>query len=210
MTDTQNSLHEHLFPFTTVMKQRVVDNFDAESLNERWSQTNFAGGGTVSMEDAINEGLKIVTNTTSLDAAQIDFASNARHYSHTASVVIGVMRLVVTNLQQTVVAFRGTTTGNDFAFAGCNTTDSTSLFVLRTADASTVTFTASSISLDTIFHTHKIELTSSNMLHTIDGVLETTKSTNRPTIKQQPVFLVQTRTSAARDGRIRYLEAYNI
>jgi len=82
---TFNSVYEILDPISTIRKQRFWDWFDGDALRSWWAQTSFGAGGTVSMEDAVDEGLKIVTNTASLDGQQIDF-NDERHYSETASI----------------------------------------------------------------------------------------------------------------------------
>lgn len=205
---TFSSVYQILTPLKTVRKQKFWDWFDGDNIRSWWSETVFGGGGTVSMADAVDEGLKIVSNTADQDGKQIDF-NDIRHYSETASILIGVIRLLLTTSQDIMVAFRSVKTGTDITFTGCDTIFDNVKFILRTGDGTTTSFSSTAINLDTIFRNHKTECGSANIKYTLDGILEITKTTNRPTAKLQPVFFAQTRTTTAREGHIRYLEAYN-
>ncbi len=205
---TFDSVYEILTPLSTVRKTKSWHWFDGNALRSWWNETVFGGGGTVSMADAVGEGLKIVTNAISSDGKQIDF-NDIRHYLETASVLIGTFRSILTTTQQNMVGFRGPKVGNDFAIGGVHTDKDAVNYIMRTADATTASFESTTVALDTVFHVHKIEMGSSNIKHSMDGVLEITKTTNRPVSKQQPVFFAQTRTSSAREAHIRYLEVLN-
>lgn len=212
MTAIQESLYEHLFPLTTIMKQRVVDNFDGDTLNERWTQRIIDTAPTFAMVDAIDEGFSILTATVSDDGGALEF-NNIRHYLNTASIVLGVIRPLQTTSIMTYIGFYNTRTGfgggTQLAEAGFDTFSDTVNFTIRTGDASATSVTSTTVVADTTFRLHQVELTSANSQYSINGNLEVTKTTNRPTIRLQPFFVVLTRTTAAREGRIRYLEAYN-
>jgi hypothetical protein len=206
---TQPSLYEQLFALTTVMKQRVVDNFDGDTLDERWSTRDLYGGtGTYAMVDAVDEGFSLIM-ATDTDAAQIDF-NDIRHYAYDASTVISVVRRVTDNCL-TNTGFISDKTGGFFDYA--NYIDSTlgSTFKgLETSDSTNASFSASSVAEDTAWTGVKITCGVSDIRMFINGVLEVTKTTDRPTLKLQPMVYVQSNAAGTRETRVRYLEAYNI
>ena len=55
----------------------------------------------------------------------------------------------------------------------------------------------------------KLEFGASNIKMYIDGVLDVTKTTNRPGAALQPSFDVLTRDSSTNGSLTRYIEAYN-
>lgn len=210
MTATQESLYEHLFPLTTIMKQRVVDNLDGDTLNERWTVTHI-GGGSTTMEDAIDDGFKITTGTTLNDSTRVQFG-DIRQYAHNASVSICVMKTTTTATAETLVGFNAEVGSpiNHFSFAGQITGISTTDYVLLTGDDATSSGTEATFALDTIFHIHQVENGSANIKYSIDGVLEVTKESNRPIAKLQPILWKKTKlASTARIGHYRYYEAFN-
>lgn len=205
------SVYEILTPLSTIRKTKFWDWFDGDALRSWWSETGFGAGGTVSMADGIDEGLKLVSNTANQDGVQIDHTGSVRHYSHTASVEIAIFRFLLTTTFASALGFRDTPTGGtDFVFAGADTFFDASNFILRSSDASSNSTLSTTLALDTTFHIHKLEMGSANIKQTIDGVLENTKTTNRPTVKLHPAFYSQTRTTAARESHIRYIEVFNL
>mgnify|MGYP000447626042 CR=1 FL=1 len=206
----QPSLYEHLFPLTTIMKQRVVERFSGDALDERWFESVILGIATFAMVDAIDEGFQIeITSAANNDRSSINF-NNIRHYSHNSSVVIAVSRRVTANTAHHIGLSDGNQllSTNNYAilrdFTGETFQD------LVTSDGTTASSLASDIAINTIFHTHKLEQGSANVKLTIDGILKVTKTTNRPTVKMQPIFMVQSTSAVAgKQGRTRYLEAYN-
>jgi len=212
MTETQASLYEHLFPLTTIMKQRVVDNFDGDTLNERWTNTNVQGSNTFAMDDAIDRGFKITTGTSTADHGQIDF-NDIRQYKHNDSQIIAVMKNITTTTTRTTVGFND---GDDIAVANNFTVvqnrfaDLSFIQHIRNDGATSITATNSSISTDANVHLYDILTTSTNNILSIDNSTEVTSTTDLPTSKMQPQFAVRNDVAAARQGFIRYLEAYNI
>ena len=196
-------------PLTTVRKQHFWDWFSGDSVNARWRQRDVGGAGTFSMVDAVDEGFSVLTNTTSADHSMIDF-NDKRQYEPTGSVMISIFRIVTLTSRVVQVGL-----GNDSTDPTVNAGDSAfinigsgSFYALRSNDGVTRTSIDTSISNDTSFHNHKIECGSADIKETLDGVLEVTKTTNRPTIKLQPFLMAYNSTSQA-EGRIRYCEAYN-
>ena len=67
MPATVASLYEQLFPLTTVMKQRVVENFSGDAPDvDRWGFGNQDGttGNLASMADSVDGGLKLTCGTS--------------------------------------------------------------------------------------------------------------------------------------------------
>ncbi len=92
-------------------------------------------------------------------------------------------------------------------FLEANTQDTN--FELATSDG-TLSFTATDVTLDSNFHSIKLEGTSANVQLTLDGVLKVTKTTNRPTSNVQPqMYVLDLATSSAKTGQCRYLEVFN-
>lgn len=205
-----STLYERLSALTQIIRQRVVETFTGKSLNERWTQTDVTGTGTFAMVDAVDEGFSISSGATTNNQSQVNF-NNKRQYDFNDSVLLAVFRAVSTASN---ISYCGLS-GNILAYNGVEKAvfimDSADTnFALSTADASTSSDTEGSVAIDTSFHLIKVETGSANIKLTIDGVLDVTKTTNRPTTKTQPVVGVKTTTSAAKESRIRYLEGYNI
>jgi len=206
---TSPSLYEHLFPLTTVMKQRVVENFDGNDLDERWTKLDF-GVATFGMDDVVNNGYKIVTGITTNDNGALTF-NNIRHYSKTAAVCIGVYKVDIVASAGSATGFANVVTdfvANNYAVIW-NNAGISSDYTLTTKDGGTSSSTNFGISRDNIFHVNKVEVKSASAEGSQDGVLKATNTERLPTLDLQPTFIVSTRTAAARQGNIRYIEAYN-
>lgn len=202
-----NSLYEHLFPLTTVMKQRVLDNFDGDTLNERWNKRDISGTGTFAMVDAVDEGFSITTGSSINNASLIDF-NQIRQYSETASILLMVFRRVASSAGRIEGGFKNLTDiSTDFVAVRDLVQDTFKRFI--TADATTAKTTNTSVSVNTLFTSYKIEMKSASAECSIADILEVTHTTELPTAKLEPYFRVRTQTSSVREGRIRYLEAYN-
>ena len=207
-----SSLYERLSALTQVMNQRVVENFAGAGLNTaRWTANSLAGSPTFAMVDEIDEGFSISTGTTSSAHGTIDF-NDKRQYDPADSVMIFPAKKVSAS---DIRLFLGMASIGNFAGSGhwvllYAQTGTTTNFAIQTRDGSAQSQTESSIALDTSWHSYKIENGASNNKLYIDGVLEVTKTTNRPTTKCQPIMSVWNQATTTNvESRIRYLEAYN-
>jgi len=207
MTVTQESLYEHLFPLTTVMKQRVVENFSGDVLNERWQTNNVQGTNTFQMADVVDGGFEIITGTTSGDDGSISF-NDKRQYNFNASVIIFVMQQITAASYRCQAGFSDSNNlpSGDSAYID-NNTDFTNYRLLTFNGGGTAANL--SAATDQLEHSFKVETKVSSVEGSMDGVLEATNTTTLPDIKMQPVFQVKTTTTASKTGRIRYLEAFN-
>jgi len=213
MTCVQPSLHEHLFPLTARMKQRVVENFSGNLLcTDRWTVRCFSGSNSSAMLNATGGGFRITTGSTDNAGRAIDF-NNKKQYCDSASVFLGVHRGASTasSLHEIGaiddIAYNAS---SDFAFAGQRTDHCVTNYEIR-ARSGAETFTGTCVALDTIYHSHKMELRACDVQYTIDGdCVDATHSTNLPsTGRLHPSFIVQTHTTAVKTGEITYMEVYN-
>jgi len=206
-----SSLYERLSALTQIMNQRVVETFSGALLNERWTSSNYAGVNTFEMVDSIDGGFKITTDSSTNDSGAIHF--NDKHqYDFENSVMIANLKLGSANAQISVVGFVKDQTGGihtDIAYCGFFSSASTTLFLVRTFDGTGSSFTNSDVLADTIFHVHKLDLSSANVKYFIDGVLKVTKTTDLPISKLQPFFTVATEQEAVKNASLNYFEAYN-
>jgi len=198
------SVYEILDPLTTVRKQRFWDWFDGDSLRNWWQEN---GTGSSAMVDAVDEGFRLTSGTASGNNRFINF-NTIRHYSETGSISIAITRKLTTANSVEHVGFLDTVSFLHFAYVINDSLGETN-YTISTKDGTTQTNTEGTIAHDLIFHLKQIENTSTSNIMSIDGVLDVTKITNRPAARLQPVFRTLTRTTAAREARIRYFEAFN-
>lgn len=204
---TFGSVYEILTPLSTVRKTKFWDWFDGDDLRSWWTKTNTAGVGTFAMVDAVDEGFSITCGTASNDGSNIDM-NNINHYSAISTIVISVFRRVTAtaaSIQQ--VTANDNTTFTHYGLIA-DDTDFTN-YVMITRDGTTQSNQEATFARDAAFHSHKMEFGSANVKATIDGGLEITKTTNRPTADLQPVFRIFARGTGGKEGRIRYMEAYS-
>ena len=202
------ALVDLLNPPDFVPKQRVIDNFSGDVLNERWNTRDIAGSGTFAMSDAVGEGFSITSGATSGNSSLIDF-NDINHYAHNGSVMISVSKNVTSTSYFHVIGL--VESGASPADTRISyTQDSTNSFqVLHTILNSTSTEVDTSLSLDQNFNLSRLETRASSGLLSVNGILEAISTTNLPDVALQPHFRQGTRTSGAREGLIRYTEVYN-
>lgn len=206
MPDQQASLYEHLFALTVLMKQRMVERFSGDALDERWQFTNIAGTGSSVIDDAIDGGFKITTGATDDDESAINF-NDIRQYSEIAAIVI-LIASAIANTRFRAGFSENTDMSNSFALADMDADNVN--YELSTDDGTTESSSASDVIIGTIARNNKIECGSANIKYTINGVLKVTKTTNRPDFRQQPYFAVKARSTGAKTGSIRFMEAFGV
>lgn len=203
---TKDSVYEILDPLTTIRKTRFWDWFDGNDLKSWWTENNGAGTGTFAMVDAVNEGFSITTDTAASDDSRI-FFNDKRHYDFANSVLITVSRAVTATGISWIPMLVDNTS---FTHRMIVRVDSTSTFYdLNTRGGGAATVVATTVPTDTTFRVNKGELSSAKAEFTLDGVLEATSSTNLPSVKLQPMVRMNARASGGKEGRVRYLEAFN-
>ncbi len=204
----EESLYEQLFALTTVMKQRVVDNFDGDTLNERWTQTNNTGVGTFAMADAVDEGFSVKTGVNSGDDSSLNF-NNKRQYDPISCKILLAFRRVTAATSVNVGASNALLFASTHYMLARNSTGETN-YDLVTSDSVSATVTASSVAIDTSFRSHQLEGKSSSVEYSIADILEATSTTRLPTVKLQPCLEIVSTSAGAKEIQIRYLEAFSI
>ncbi len=204
------SVYELTTPFGALRKQRFWDYFDGDALGSRWTESDFSGSGSFGMTDLVNEGYRITTALVSNASSGINF-NNIHQYDFQASAYIAEWRAVEGDQ---ILVFSGlmdsqSSTGTDAIVTRLDVGETD--YYLRSADATTPSNSATTISNDTNWHTHNFTINSTVARYWIDGNLEVAKTTNLPTVKLQPSFNSFSRTSptTATKARIRYMECYN-
>ncbi|MDH3834390.1 MAG: hypothetical protein OES34_09565 [Nitrosopumilus sp.] len=205
-----NALVDYLNAPGVVPLQRVVDNFSGDTLNERWTYTDYNGSNTGSMDDAVGGGYKIVTGTTNGNNAGISF-NDISQYSNTSSTLIAVTKHTATSSFFHEIGFKENPVAGgtvSFAFAKGDVSI-TSNYFLSSNDGTTATNTIGSVAFTTSFQTKEINILSTHLTLRLDGTLDVVKTDRLPDATQEPYFRQGTRTNVSKVGHIKYLEAWN-
>ena len=198
-------------------KQHFIEWFSGKQLPSYWDgSTGYSGGATGAMLDEVDGGFKMSTVSAQW-ARQTWWFGGKNQYSAGGSELISVFKFD-NNENVYLVGFSdetdlaGSATAH-IATAECRKSANSAgqtYFTLYTNDGSNNSRLPSTVTLDTNWHTFKVTNTSgANTLLSIDGVLEVTKSTNKPTDPMCPAFIVDAQTAHVATAQIRYLEAYN-
>ena len=207
------SLYEHLFPLTTVMKQRFVEHFDGNTLcTDRWTTVCSAGTPTFQMVDCVDEGFEILTDSCG-ERGVINFGG-ARQYCCNSATLIAVAKRVTTDTQLGVGFNEGCSlfTGSA-AYATmfeCTTQTFKQLHTANTA-SSCQGGTATSTLIDTCWTAYKLCIVDACCVTlAVNGTVEATRTTFLPDVCLQPAIQGRSRTgTGTQNSRIRYYEAYN-
>ena len=204
---TFSSVYEILDPLTTVRKQRFWEWFEGEILHSRWT---VGGSASVNaMSNTVDGGYIITTTAVSNNFGSIHF-NDKRHYDPRAMIYHVVLKASSTTVQSSCgMVVNPLAITSDVIIIGMRTNFDTSNFIIQSNDGGN-SFSSSTVALDTNLHLHSGEFGSSDLKYSIDGVLEATHTTDRPTLKMQPGFFVKTQgTAAAKSGNVIYMEAYS-
>ena len=210
MPDTSASLYEQLFPLSTIMGQRFVDNFSGDALDtDRWT-TTISGSGTSSMNDTVNGGVLLDASATSGGASTINF-NDIRQYSYNSSEIILVSKIneVGVNSFEAYSGFSDKTTTLFAEGAWVYKTHSNANWQLATSSGS-FTFTATSVSASNdTYNIFKMVLGGSDVVLTVDGLTGATNTTNLPSTNLQPMIGLNTASNNSKTMNVLYCEAYN-
>jgi len=204
----QESIYEQLFALTTIMKQRVVDNFDGDTVNERWLLAHQQGTGSGAMDDAVDGGFKITSGTTIFDSTTIAF-NGIHQYEPTGCVLIAVVTSenIANGLVQ--VGLHSGTIGGNFDSMVHDGRKGTANYRLITIDTTFATVDTG-VAVDNNPHSIKLEGLSASVKDSIDGILRATATTQLPVDAQEPYIRARSETaSQAGVHKVRYLEAFN-
>ena len=206
------SVYEMTNPLTTVRKQHFWEYFSGATLNSRWTQRNVTLTGTFGISDSVDDGMFISTNSSVTSIQHLDF-NEIRPFSNVGSVFIGVAKRVTATSESAVRIglWDLITDGTGNKALSMNRTDETN-YKLETSNAGTQSSsnTDTPIPIDTNWHVHKIETSTPNVKLTMDGILEVTKTTDKPATNLMPVLQVAGWSGAGvRTMNCRYVECYN-
>ena len=196
-------------------KQHVIDWCSGKGGTNRtdfkWTAVN-SGGATGAMSDEVDGGFKMSTGSTNNARAFIGF-NQKRQFSPTGSVMISVVKHGSLTGGESYVGLQdGSNSGvGKGAWTHVDNDYKGTYFSLHTVGAGGSIFVESGYTADTNWHTHKIELTSSQASLEIDGTTTTTStvSSQLPAVALAPSVGINTTSSANRTLNIRYLECYN-
>lgn len=204
------SIYDQLNASGTIAKQRMVETFSGDALDtDRWELTQIVATCTATMADSVDGGLLFQTDSGSgSPSASLTF-NNKRHYNATGFKFISICKKNDDNLGIKGGMGSSTSVNPDhhaFMIEGTLASYKT----LATKDGSTGSETASSIALSQNVFEYDIEGTAADVKLGINGNIEVTKTTNRPSDPLQPYLYIQSRTTAAvKDYNVRYVEAFN-
>lgn len=204
------SLYEILYG-AKVAKQRVVEEFTGDSLDERWTGFNTAGSGSEAILDSINGGVAITAPATN-SASRILAFNGIRQYDFNSSVVISIWKYdnvsgAIAHGLMNETAGTPLTGTEDYIGVFVTTNPSDGLGSSDGATGSTVSM--NNISSDTNWHWTKIHLQDTFAILVADGSFDAVKTTNLPTVKLQPFLESRRFTSGATVSNFRYYEVFN-
>jgi|TARA_R110002051_G_scaffold306455_1_gene377024 hypothetical protein len=210
--DTFESMRESLGSSVGGKKgQHFVEWFTGAALRtDTWNLGNSHAGYTIEMDDSVNGGLKLINNAVHTETAVIDF-DDIRQYNQTANAVVSVFKSAPTSGGVMVGLGEDWENQNNYDSATMQVDAGYAGMAVQTlsSDGTSQTTTATGFSADANYHVYKLECTSTALNPTIDGVTRTTKTTNRPTVKMQPVIKAYSYSGNTTQLNINYYEAYN-
>jgi len=222
---TFNSVYEITNNLSTVAGQHMIEYFSGNSLDsKRWGKI-LVGGGTAVMSDSVDGGLVITNPAASLNAICIAFNADAsdnvspmavRQFSHLGSAFIVVEKFdTFSNYTSGDGTWSGFAADANLSAGGANTcmvgldAGATDYRLQTTNGSGSQSRTASGLTADTNWHTHKVEATGSSASLTTDGILlVTTTSTISEGQMGINISAVGDSSNVA-ETYIRYFEAWN-
>jgi len=203
------SIYEITDTITTVRKNRMWDWFDGTVNHSRWNENDISGSGiTITMSTAIGEGINISSVTTGFGAMEFN---NINQYAEDASVIHWITRKVEATCNQIWAGFDQNATGSIRQMAIIRNSSSTACHHLLTGDGDSCNATAMGVTDDEVFRVNTIETNACDVdAFLCGGCSCATNSTDIPTIPMQPMWLIDNLSaSGTKNGRIRYVEAFN-
>ena len=203
------SIYDQLNASGTIAKQRFVETFSGDALDtDRWNTSN-STGGTVTMADEVDGGIKIDTGGTQV-RTEINF-NNKRNFDSQASGCIWVAKTGQTTNTELLfgLADNNAVASGDVAFVEQHTSNSSNWRL----NESFSQWVDTSLTIDTNFHVFKLLLSSSNVTLSIDGVLSgtgfATSSAGVNSDKLQPELHLHDLSATTNTAQVRYCEVFN-
>tara|TARA_R110000751_G_scaffold55189_1_gene118402 strand:- start:754 stop:1392 length:639 start_codon:yes stop_codon:yes gene_type:complete len=206
-----DSLYEQLFPLTTVMKQRFVENFSGDLLDtDRWGTvTQIVATCSASIDDTVNGGFKFETDSgAGSPSASMTFI-DVKQFDATASTCIATCKKNDDNLGIKIgLADNTNVSPTNHSLMVEGTLESYKS--LHTKNSGGFTSTATTEALSQTEFSFKIEnIIASSTLY-INGVSGAVSTTNLPAGNLMPYYYIQSRSTAAvKSYNSTYMECYN-
>ena len=211
------SVYEMTNPLTTVKKQHMWEYFTGNLISpRRWKVT--VAGGTVSMADSANDGVKLSVagvNYKATISSGGDGNPAARQFNHQNCTFIGSFKFDAT--QASTIQAIGLSNGTlgsplTYDYGTASISDKVNQGVLHVdhGDGSgAVVSTATTTATDTDWHTVKISLDSSSYITTtIDGnAIGSTITSVVPTHRVAPIAHIE--SDVTKNMYINYMEVFN-
>lgn len=191
-------------------EQHFIEWFSGKQTHSYWTTSQGSGsGGYATMTDVVDGGLEISSGSGSNNNFYLLFANSKTPFIHTGCTQIAVWKDIVSSSPKNVgCGFSATGgTGNNSCFIKAAPTIS-STFSCATRQTSS-THTASSVTLDTEYHTFKLDLKSASIDYYIEDVLEVTRTTQLPIASLSPLAYGDDSASPSAKMRIKYMECFN-
>jgi hypothetical protein len=204
------SMYDQLNAHGTVAKQRFVETFSGSGLDtDRWNVTT-TGNGAATMSDEADGGLKITSDSGATGGIMINF-NNIRQYSQTGSVCIFVGKRTSASDAQMLGGLSSNTALNEDVASIKDYTGYAGNKQFATANNGSWQTQDTTVAKSTNYNSYKIELLSSSVTMSVDGLTEITNSTQVPDAPVQPFFYASESAGAAsaKSAQIKYMECYN-
>jgi len=204
------SLYQAFDPLTVLTKQHFIEWFSGKDIDSIFTKRTIVSGGTFAMVDAINEGFSVKTNAVTNAEISLDF-NDIRHYSETDFFFHCVWRVaeVPSSTEDVLVGLANVAAGSASNHVEARTLNNQTNFMTLSGDnVAGQTQTSTTVAKDTVFHGHTLDMGSSAVKHSIDGVLKVTKTDKLPGARLQPRVRIFTGETVTKDVRLRYLEVF--
>ena len=211
------SVYEMTNPLTTVAKQHMWEYFSGATLDDRRWKTTLSGG-TVSIADAVNGGVKLSVSGVNFKATISsggDGNPAARQFYHQDCTFIASFKFDAGQAStiQAIGLSNGTTASPrtyDYNTASISDVTNLGIYYVDHGDGSgAVIHTATTDTVDTNWNTVKISLnSSSHITTTINGnAIGSTITSDVPTHRMAPVAHLD--SGVTKNMYVNYMEVYN-
>jgi hypothetical protein len=201
-----NSVSDILKADTELWLTRKWHWMSGNALPIDWNQVNSTGVGVFAMVDAVNEGFSIATSANA-DDSNISY-NGIDHFNPVASTFIGDFKAVNANtlteigLQDNASAPAG---ASDFVRIRINRNLANIFALSRNTSTTSLDL---GVAVSSNFINGRAVMGASNSQFSLDGVLVGTITTNRPTVKMQPMFRCFTIVGTNAEARIKFFEVF--
>ena len=189
---TFNSVYEITNPLTTVVGQRIIEDFSSNMTGNEppngWNLNNINGGTTGGVRDDVttDEGYKVSFSTQQYAWGGLTFNGKRTFDLNAVSFIVTVKRTFGSSSGGYWAGLSNvaSTNQNDTVAFSSNTGSRSNFHLFL--KGGTTSATDSDITVDDNWHTGKVESRASSISLSIDGVLEVTVGSGMGSVKAQP------------------------